>query len=164
MTHELPVNRKVMAALLLAALACVADVPRIAAALIAPDAIGAQRALDLVLASRMQQRLAALPAGGAEARELATGLDHDRESAHTLNRLPCLQAVLPSSPRLQVADAGPSQPQSLPLEDGSSPALLWPVQLLHLPPPPCRPPGLRVAAEPSPAPACVRGRSPPAAL
>ncbi|MCC6465738.1 MAG: hypothetical protein IT463_10400 [Planctomycetes bacterium] len=164
MNRERPVNGKVMATLLLAALACVADVPCIAALVLAPDTVGAQRALDLVQASRLQQRLSTLPADEADA--LASRMDRDRESAQALGSLPALQAVLPAAPRLpraQAADLGPAQPQGLPVNTESSPALLWPAQLLHLPPPGGQPPALHPAAVLHPMPAGVRGRAPPAA-
>lgn len=153
-------NRAAMALMLLAALACWANAPRLAATLLVGDAANLAAAQDARTRQAISARLAALPQGCAQAVQLAHELDDGEQSRAVADSLPALAGlVVPQSLRVR-QDAAPVAPPLVPQVSDTGFCLLPAAVLVtDLPPPPDdgRAASPRSGGCPAPAASLVRG-------
>lgn len=92
-------NRPALLAMILAALACYANAPRLAATLLVGDAVNLAAARDSLTREALRQRLNSLPQGSPEAEQLAQRLDEGEQSSAIADSLPSIQNfVAPTAP------------------------------------------------------------------
>ncbi|MBX3473202.1 MAG: hypothetical protein KF754_02385 [Planctomycetes bacterium] len=131
-------NRPALIAMILAALACYANAPRLAATLMVGDAVNLAAVADSLTRQSLRAHLQTLPADSADARQLAQRLD-DGETSHDLcQSLPAIDALLaPAQVRATIDQPQPDSPRA----PQAAPATHWALQpgavlTTSLPPPP----------------------------
>lgn len=96
-------NRPALLAMILAALACYANAPRLAATLLVGDAVNLAAAADSITRDTLRQRLNSLPQGSPQAEQLAQRLHEGEQSSAIAESLPSIpHFVAPSAPVPQV--------------------------------------------------------------
>lgn len=96
-------NRPALLAMILAALACYANAPRLAATLLVGDAVNLAAAADSMTRDTLRQRLDSLPQGSPQAEQLAQRLHEGEQSSAIAESLPSIpHFVAPSAPVPQV--------------------------------------------------------------
>ncbi|MBK9975546.1 MAG: hypothetical protein IPP14_12315 [Planctomycetes bacterium] len=103
-------NRAVIAAMLLAALACYANAPRLAATLLIGDATNFVSVLHAGSHSRLNAQLASLPESSPQACALQSQLQDGSHSIAVLESLPPLPGVLAADWLRAKVDAAPGTP------------------------------------------------------
>jgi len=131
-------NRAALAAMILAALACYANAPRLASTLLVGDAANLIAVADANTRLRMEARISELPKGNTVAQILSERLNEGQESLAVTESLPPLVGVVAPSPLQSRFDIKSGPAPRTPGADFAAGFALLPGAVLttSLPPPP----------------------------